>query len=154
MAQQHDRKAELIADLERSRIGMGRNFRGMRGNLNVTSHLRAAFFRQKAVWITGALLGGWLLTRIPARRKQVSLSTHPVAAVAKPEKESKGFLWAALGLAATLLRPAITSFATQKLAEFVARRDSTAASSTSPFTSPFTRQPPTGPSAPGSRSRL
>mgnify|MGYP006976762806 CR=1 FL=1 len=117
MAEPYDRKAQLVAELEQSRRKMGREFQEIRGGLNVGSRLRAAFFRQKAVWVTGALLGGWLLTRLPVRRKKASTTVKVVEA-----KEGKSMVWAILGLLVTLLKPAVTSILSDKLAEYVARR--------------------------------
>jgi len=118
MVEPYDRKAQLVAELEQSRQRMGREFQQIRGGLNVTSHLRTAFFRQKTVWITGALLGGWLLTRLPARKKKAA----PVKIV--EARESRSAVWAILGLLATLLKPAVTSILSEKLAEYLARRQS------------------------------
>lgn len=122
MAEPYDRKAQLVAELEQSRQKMVRDFGQLRGDLNVSAHLRAAFFRQKAVWITGAVLGGWLLTKLPGRKRKAT------AAVAAPAagKESRGMLWAILGVVATLLKPAVTSFITDRLTEYLAKRQDAA----------------------------
>lgn len=118
MAEHSARKAQLIAELEEARAGIARSARGLKGSMNVGTHLKQAVSRQKTLWIGGALISGWLLTKLPGRKKKEAPKF--IYAKAK-EPDSKGFLLAALGLAGTLLRPVITSFVTQKLADLAER---------------------------------
>jgi len=113
---QSSRKAQLIAELDQARSGLAENARGLKGSMNVGSHLRHAIVRQKTLWIGGAVISGWLLTKLPGLRK----APAPKYVYSKArEPDRKGFLLAALGLAGTVLRPALTRFATQKLSEMM-----------------------------------
>jgi len=121
---QADRKSQLIAELERSRSDLARDLRGVRHGLDVGAHLRHAFVRQKAAWLGGAALTGWLLSRLPSRRKAVPRGDKPLAGMPKPKQSERGgLLLAALGVAGTILKPAITALATRKIKEFAASRD-------------------------------
>ncbi len=114
-----DRKSQLIAELERSRSEWARSIRGVRHDLDVGAHLKHAFVRQKTAWLTGAAITGWVLAKLPSRKKT------PKAASARAsklkDKERGGLLLTVLSLAVTLLRPAATAFASRKIAEFASR---------------------------------
>ncbi len=119
-----ERKSQLIAELERSRAGLARDMRGVRQGLDVGSHVKHAILRQKTLWFTGAAVTGWLLSRIPGRLKEPKEKPQTLLSRFMPEpKEAKrsGWLLALLGLAGTLLKPAVTSFLTHKLTEFATR---------------------------------
>lgn len=115
-----NRKAQLIAELEQARVGLGLNARSLRGDLDVGTHLKQAFLQRKGLWIGGAAITGWLLTKLPSRKKQ----KPPKYIYAKnKEAERSGLILTAMGLAGTLLRPIITSYATQKITELASRKD-------------------------------
>lgn len=116
MAEQSARKAQLIAELEQARAGLAENARGLKGSMNVGSHIKHAIVQQKALWLGGAVISGWLLTKLPGRKKQKA--PKYIYAKAK-EPDRKSFLMAALGLAATVARPALTRFATRKLTDLM-----------------------------------
>jgi|GEM_PF-799581 len=117
-----ERKARLIAELERSRSGLARDLRGMRRSLDVGAHLKSAILRQKTLWFTGAAVTGWLLTRLPGRRKKQEAEPKPSRWMPKAKESSKGgWILTLLGLAGTLLKPAITSYLSQKIEEMSLR---------------------------------
>lgn len=122
MAQQSqaDRKSQLIADLERSRTELGRSLSGVRQDLDVGSHLKHAFARQKTAWLAGAVIAGWILSRIPARKKSApksSVKTSPRTEL--KETERAGIWLALLSLLGTLIKPAVTAFVSRKIAQYV-----------------------------------
>lgn len=126
-----DRKSRLIAELERSRTGLAHGLHGVRGSLDVGAHLRRSVLRQKTLWFSGAAMTGWLLTRLPRlpfRKKKESKADggagmHLLARwLPKPKESARGgWLLATLGLAGTLLKPALTAFLSRKLADFAGR---------------------------------
>ena len=122
------RKATLISELEWSRAEMARNFRQVRSDLNLAAHLRESVTHRKTVWIAGAAIAGWVLSRLPGRKK-----TQPKATKAQPAVESKGWIkesehagfWlATLGALFNLAKPALTALASRKITELAARSDS------------------------------
>lgn len=116
---QADRKSQLIAELERSRSEFAHGVRGLRQDMDVGAHLKHAFVRQKAAWLTGAAITGWLLAKLPTRRKKAK-----PAAIRPPkpsESERGGILLMLLNMLIPLAKPAVTAFATKKVQEFVSR---------------------------------
>ena len=122
---QRDRKSQLIAELERSRAELARSGRGVRRDLDVGAHLKHSILRQKTAWLTGAAVTGWALARLPGifRKKKARQESEAPAArqIRQKEKERGGLLLAALSLAGTLLKPAITAFVSRKIADLASK---------------------------------
>ena len=122
-----DRKFQLIAELERSRAQLTREIRGVRSGLDVGKHVKQAVLRQKTLWFAGAAIAGWLVTRLPGPRKREKKENgahQPLMSRLMPQPKQSargGWTLAFLGLLGTLLKPALTSFLSQKFAELATR---------------------------------
>jgi hypothetical protein len=124
-----DRKSQLIAELERSRAELDRSLRGVRYDLKVGPHLQHAFLRHKGVWLAGAALAGWLISRLPARKKAMpnnSGARHQNSANRPKEPERAGVVLAVLSVLGAVLKPAVTAFASKQIAELVKKNVPTA----------------------------
>ena len=117
MASQIDRKAQLQAEIERARGEVAKELRGLRGDLNVQSRVRDAFIHHKAVWMTGAAVTGWLLSRLPTRKKKVYLDGHNGG-----HQLRAGLLASLVKLGTSMIKPAVTAYATRKISDYVSRR--------------------------------
>jgi microcystin-dependent protein len=118
--QQHHAKAELIADLDRARAKISRNFEAFRHDIDVPSHVKSSVREHKAWWITGAASIGLLLAKLPARKKKIYVDKRTNAKVKKAEKAGLALGLAKLAFGAA--KPAITAFATKKIAEIATRQ--------------------------------
>jgi len=67
------RKDALIAELAVARDRLGGHALGLRRNLSPAEAIKRGTHRYPAAWFGGAVLVGLLLSRIPARRKEVKL---------------------------------------------------------------------------------
>jgi hypothetical protein len=114
-----DTKDALIAEIDLARSRLTRDFAALRRDADVPAHLKHSFFSHKTAWIGGAGVAGWLLSRIPARKKKVYVGRKEQ----KVAKEAAEFgLWFGIAkLLLTAFRPAITTFATQKIADLASR---------------------------------
>lgn len=113
-------KLELTADLERARARIARNANALRYDLDVGTHFKQSFHRNKVAYIGGATLFGLLLSKLPARRKKVYVerkSKEPLK-----EAEKAGILLGLLQFLFKLSRPWLTSLATKQVADFVRAR--------------------------------
>jgi len=117
-----ERKAELTADLARSRTQLTGNWHGLRHDLNVAARARRAFSRHPAVWIGGAVLLGLLIARLPLRRKKASIPRKKAEATVE-KVEKAGLLLVALKFAFNLARPALTAWVTRRAAEYFDERN-------------------------------
>lgn len=114
-----NRKAQLQAELERARAELSREMRGVRGDLDVQSRVRETFVHHKAIWMTGAALAGWVLSRLPSRKKKVYLNgQHPT----EKNQLRAGLLASLFKLGTSMIKPAVTAYATRKVSEYVSRR--------------------------------
>jgi hypothetical protein len=129
MADEADSKATLIAELDQARAEFSGSFAAFRQDIDVPAHLRRSFRRHKLLWIAGALIVGFVLAKLPARKKKVKVY------IDKEDKERKvkggdkvkeaaeaGFLFVLLKFALSVLRPAATAFATKQVTDWLENR--------------------------------
>ena len=117
------RKAELIAELERSRRELAGNIRGIRRDVSVGTHLKVAFARRKTAFLVGAALVGWVLSRLPSRKARRT-AAPTVASTQDKENPKSAFWFTLLTFAITVMKPALTAIASRKLTEFATRDQS------------------------------
>ena len=113
-----NRKAQLQAELDRARAELTRELSGLRGDLDVQSRMREAFVHHKAFWMTGAALAGWVLSRLPARKKKISFNGH----TGQRDALRAGLSATLLKVGASMIKPALTAYATRRFSEYLSRR--------------------------------
>jgi len=74
MADSVEDKGSLTERLEEDRQKMAVQVSELKKDYNVADRLRASVRKYPWTWITGAVLTGFLFSRLPARRKEVYLS--------------------------------------------------------------------------------
>ncbi|MCX6967753.1 MAG: hypothetical protein NTZ46_08260 [Verrucomicrobia bacterium] len=114
-----DRKAELVSELAWSRAELARNLHDTRNDLDLAARLKQSVAHRKAAWLTGAALTGWVLSRLPGRKKK-----EPAKASRSDSKESSdraGMLLTILGVALNVFKPILTKMASRKITEMAAR---------------------------------
>lgn len=115
-------KAELIAEIERARARLGKSIDGLRRDADLGAHVRSSFSRHKAAWIGGAGIAGWVLSRLPARKRKVPLPPGKNDGHKIRELAGTGLLLGVLKFFFSMCRPFLASFARQKISDFAARR--------------------------------
>jgi hypothetical protein len=115
---------ELRQEVAHSRDRLARDLSGLRYELDFPLKFRKSFQRQTVVWITAAIVVGVIFAVMPARTKKV-YPKGKINGKRKGEEQKKGILGAglavgALRLAATLLKPAVMSFAARKMGGYAA----------------------------------
>jgi hypothetical protein len=107
---------ELKMEIARSRERVGRDFRGLRYELDFPGKIRRSLRNHTAAWITAAAVVGTLIVLLPLRKKKVYVDLkNGSQAKSKSKLLEAGFVLGALRIAATLLKPVITSFVTKKI---------------------------------------
>jgi hypothetical protein len=105
---------ELKAEIVGSRERLARDLRGLRYELDFPRKIKRSFQQQTVAWITAVAVVGTLLMLLPARKKKIYIDAKTGDERKKKLLEA-GFALGALKIAATLLKPTITSFLKRKI---------------------------------------
>lgn len=123
MANPYDRKAELIAELDRARSRTAAYRRVMEGSGARVSHkAESKVAKNRYAWITGAVVLGFAVAKLPARTKKVYVDRKGKAAPAPQSLETAGkagITMAILKLGLDITKPIIMAWATKRLGEAV-----------------------------------
>ena len=115
---ENQRKTELTAELARARSRIGANLGALRRDLDFPARAKSAVMKHPAAWVGGATLFGVLLAKLPARKKKPVV--HHGGVEAKIVGAGKaGLLLGALKIAFDLARPAITKWASRRVADYM-----------------------------------
>ena len=113
-----ERKSELTAELARARSRIGANLGALRRDLDFPARAKSAVMKHPAAWVGGATLFGVLLAKLPARKKKTVVQRDGVEAKVISAGKT-GLLLGALKIAFDLSRPAITKWASQRVADYM-----------------------------------
>ena len=122
MANHYDRKAELIAELDRARSRTSAYRRQMEGGREKASHkAERTVARHRYAWIIGAIVAGFVIAKLPARTRKVYVDRKgKTVQQANLETAGKaGFAMAMLKMALDVAKPVIMAWATKRLGEAV-----------------------------------
>ena len=119
---------ELRQQAAHSRDRLARDLTGLRYELDFPLKFRKSFQRQTVLWIGAAIVVGVIFAVMPAREKKVYVRGDGKSdRKKKGEEQKKGLIGAglamgALRLAATLLKPALMKYATDRMGSYAAGR--------------------------------
>ena len=118
---------ELRQQAAHSRDRLGRDLSGLRYELDFPLKFRKSFQRQTVLWIGAFIVVGVIFAVMPAREKKVYLRKGKPDPKRKGEEQKKGLIGAglamgALRLAATLLKPTLMKYATDRMGSYAAGR--------------------------------
>jgi hypothetical protein len=117
------RKSELTADIARTRAALAGGVARLRRRLDVASSFTTSVRRHRTAWLAGAGLAGWLLSRLPPRRKVVKVFVDKHRGLPLGKTAATGGLLLTLGRAAfVLLRPVLAELFKRKVASWSMRR--------------------------------
>ena len=112
------RKAELTAELARARNRIGANLGALRCDLDFPARVKSAVFKHPRAWAGGAALIGLLVAGLPGRKKKPAASRKNKEAQIVGAGKA-GLLLGALKIAFDLSRPAITKWASRRVADYM-----------------------------------
>jgi len=115
---------QLRQEIAHSRDRLSRDLSGLRYELDFPLKFRKSFQRQTVVWITAAIVVGVVFAVMPSRTKKVYVHGK-TNGKRKGEEQKKGLIGAglavgALRLAATLLKPVLMKYATDRMGSYAA----------------------------------
>jgi hypothetical protein len=114
-------RAAIKSDIALSRDRLGRELNGLRYELNFPRKVKNSFREQPGIWIGAIVAVGLLIAVAPARRKKVYVRSRENSKENGQGLLKAGALVGILKFAATLLRPTLIKFVTNKLGGYSAR---------------------------------
>ena len=114
-----DRKAELISELAWARAEIARDIRDARQDLDLVSRFKHSVVHRKTAWLTGAAAAGWILSRLPGRKKQPQKTLPPGNSTSHSGRTA--FWLAIVGALFNFLKPVLTTLVSHKINAMAAR---------------------------------
>jgi hypothetical protein len=114
MAGTHDKKQRITAALGGVRIQLQNELLLLRRNLNVGHHILESIRHHPLEWMSVTAIFGWLLSRVPVRRKRIYIYSSSREQVKSHGNGSPGKLWK---WAWKSSKPLIAAYFAKKLAE-------------------------------------
>jgi hypothetical protein len=109
------RKRELREELAAARLKFAGNWVALKEDVNVPKRVRESMRERKLLWIVSATLIGFIVSRLPARKKEVLVDAKSRKKIEKRKKA--GLIMGLMKFALGVLKPTITAYATKKLAD-------------------------------------
>ena len=114
MADSQDERKRIIAELARRRVELSDESLLVRRNLDVERRLSESVRQHSWLWMSVAAIFGWILSRLPARKKKVYIEA-PTSG--KKVRHREGFFSTAWKAAWSISKPLLTAYLTKKIAE-------------------------------------
>lgn len=114
MAGTHDKKQQIRAALAEVRIQLQTQLSLLRRNLNVGPFILESIRNHPWEWTSVAAIFGWLLSRVPARKKRIYIYSSSQEQVKSHGKEPLGKLWKG---AWKMSKPLMAAYLAKKLME-------------------------------------
>lgn len=115
------RKAEIVAELARSRAAIARDTSAVREEFNVASKLRRSVRSRPFAWLGGAAAAGYFLAGPKTRTKTVTKLVREKGAAKVEAKKPRGFwdiFFSLIKLCVPLVRPALSAYAARRFGDF------------------------------------
>ena len=116
MADSQDERNRIIAELARRRVELSDQSLIVRRDLDVGRRMSESFREHSRIWMSVAAIFGWLLSRLPARKKKIYIQA---ADSGKRVSSNRGFLnqiWRGVW---SIAKPLVVAYLTKKIAEKV-----------------------------------
>src|SRR5690349_15797804 len=113
MAEPQDEKQRIVLELSRTRSQLAEQSLLVRRNLDVSQHLANSVREHSWAWMSVAAIFGWILSRLPARKKKVYIESTN----SQKQKRGGGFPRLVWNGVWSIIKPLLAAFLTKKIAE-------------------------------------
>jgi hypothetical protein len=114
MADSQDERKRITQELARTRISLTDQTLLLRRNLDVGQHMSNSLRKHSWGWISIAAVFGWILSRLPARKKKIYIHTSNAE---KRPRQSAGAMTQVWKGIWSIARPVLTAYLTRKIRE-------------------------------------
>lgn len=115
---EHDKRA-IVAELAAARARLSETGEALRRSLDVTARAKESFRRHKPAWLSGAAIVGFVLSKLPSRKKTVFVERATGKVLGAAGK--LGAIFSVAKLAINFARPLLSSLGVGGLAEILKR---------------------------------
>lgn len=120
------RKADLIARLDRARSQAAAHSQALAEDFQVGDKLKENIDRHRGAWLSGAVLTGLVISKLPARTQKVVIDRRGTKVAKEAEKVGiLALVLSALKFAFTLVRPFAVKWLTRRFTQPRSLRPST-----------------------------
>jgi len=119
MAKDEDAKRRIISELAEARLGLAGSAAIVKDRLDLPARVSASFRRNSWGWVSLAAIVGWVLARLPFRRKKIYVeggSRRRLKGEEKPERK-RDLVWMIWDGVWSLAKPLLTAYLGRKLAQ-------------------------------------
>jgi hypothetical protein len=113
MAKSQDERKRIAEELARMRVALTDQALLVRRNLDFGQRMSKSLHEHSWGWVTSAAIFGWILSRLPARKKKVYLQASESE---KRTPAGSGFLAQIWKGVWSIVRPVLTTYLTKKVA--------------------------------------
>jgi hypothetical protein len=114
MADSQDERKRITAELARRRVELSDQSLLVRRNLDVGRRMSDSLRKHSWGWMSLAAIFGWLLSRLPARKKKIYIHA---ANSEKWRGQKKGFMVQIWKGVWSIAKPLVVAYVTKKIAE-------------------------------------
>ena len=114
MVEPKDEKQRIALELARTRAELGEQSLHVRRSLDFNQKLADSVNRHSFVWMTGAAIFGWILSRLPARKKKVYIQSTGSQKEKRGDSAVLKGVWKAMW---SVARPVLVAYLTKKIAQ-------------------------------------
>jgi hypothetical protein len=116
MAKSQDERKRIAEELARTRVALTDQALLLRRNLDIGRRMSTSIRKHSWGWVTLAAIFGWILSRLPARKKKIYIHATDSE---KRTRRNGGFLtqiWKGIW---SIARPVLTTYLTKKIGQQV-----------------------------------
>ena len=114
MAEPEDKKQRIALELARTRVELAEQSLHVRRNFDVNQHLANSVRQHSWLWMSVAAVFGWILSRLPARKKKVYIQSTNRQ---KEKRGESGLLKGVLKAVWSVARPLLVAYLTKRIAQ-------------------------------------
>jgi hypothetical protein len=115
MADPQGERERIAAQLARMRVQLSEQSLLVRRDLDVGRRMSESLRKDSWGWMSVAAIFGWLLSRLPARKKKIYVQTaNPEKLGSRPSQGFMGQVWRGLW---SIAKPLLVAYVTKKIAE-------------------------------------
>ena len=114
MVETNHPKQQIVAALTEVRVRVQNELSYLRRTLNMKQHFLTSLRHHPWEWASGAAMIGWLLSRLPARKKRIYIQSSTQTSVKNPTEGPLGKFWKEVW---KISKPLIAAYVAKLLAE-------------------------------------